>query len=98
MLKELSIFTKTYKQFLKYVFYKICNENNNKYKTFPKSGESFIVICLINFLEDNGTPITEAISFYSYSKDIRYYNQVKVMIAKEFYRIENNLNCNYTPF
>ena len=93
MIKSLLKYKNTFEKFKKFIIFR------NYQKTFNKLSEVEKILILIEFLAEGGIPIIEALIYYNYKyPHAKFEDKLKNLILKEFYRIENNIECNYIPF
>lgn len=100
MLQELSKFTEVYRSFLRYLYINVFKKDKKAFDDkIKKLSDIIITLKAIEFLEANNVPILEALSFYSYKyPNASFIDKLKNLVIKEFYRIENKIDCNYIPF
>ena len=100
MLKELSIFTKVYKEYLKFLYANVFKEDKDIFnKRYKSLNENTILLRAIEFLEQENVPVLDALIYYNYMyPSATFKDKLKNLVIKEFYRIEHNIKCNYLPF
>lgn len=100
MLKELSNFTNVYKEFLKFIYATVFKGNIKAFKEHHKSlNDNTTILRAIEFLEQENVPVLDALIYYSYMyPSATFKDKLKNLVIKEFYRIENNIKCDYIPF
>jgi len=93
MIKKLLKFKNTFEKFKKFLIL-------NKYaKNFNRLVEAEKIVCLVLFLEGEGVNFVEALNYYNYNyPSASFTDKLENTIIKEFYRMENNIECNYIPF
>src|SRR5690606_8400964 len=99
MIKELAKFTNTFEGFKKYLFTEVYKGDKESFKRFPTLNDFIIVARAVEYLEYLKIPTVDAFNYYNYQyPNAKFLDKMKNLALKEFYRIEHNIKCDYTPF
>lgn len=93
MIESLLKYKNTFDKFKKYLILHKYHTNFNRLTEIEK------IIILLNFIEAEQVNLIDALLFYNYNYPLASFeDKLKNVIIKEFYRMENNLECTYVPF
>lgn len=91
---------KTFEDFRKWLFIKL-NKNTNNFVSFGKYSNRVKLPYLLEFLEDKGVSILDAMNYYYWKgcSHIMTHEELSMyVIIEEFKRIELNITIDYVPF
>ena len=100
MLENLKQNKVLYKKFLHYLYINVFKKDKKAFdKHYKTLKDNVIIFRAIEFLEQGGVPVLDALNYYSYMyPQVNFEDKLKNLIIKEFYRIENNIECKYIPY